>query len=276
MAQLHRLSAAAAERRPHMMSIVVDNSVVVGNDTAPAALVGRSIDDVCGTQDVQRHVQQQLARVLQIMTAPALLLDADRTIVHANPPAALLLSERDGIVIDHDGRLNVTATFPAEGRALGRCLAAALSAAAGQDVPLSGPLRVSRPSGRAPLLVLVAALPPMPPALPGKRGAMALVQVIDPEAQPRDVTTALQAAGGLTPAEARVAVLVGGGLSRPQAAARLKVSPSTANCQLASCFEKLGVRSQVGLARLMSALPEMLRPAALGRKHKMAVCNGPT
>ncbi len=256
-----------------MMSIVVDNSAVVGSAAAPATLVGRSIDDACGTQDVQRHVQQQLARVLQIMTAPALLLDADRTIVHANPPAALLLSERDGIVIDHDGRLNVTATFPAEGRALGRCLAAALSAAAGQEVPSSGPLRVSRPSGRAPLLVLVAALPPM---LPGTRAAMALVQVIDPEAQPRDVTTALQVAGGLTPAEARVAVLVGGGLSRPQAAARLKVSPSTANCQLASCFEKLGVRSQVGLARLMSALPEMFRPAALGRKHKMAVCNGPT
>jgi DNA-binding CsgD family transcriptional regulator len=262
----------------------VDHLDVAGNvpirrpaaDSHQAAPAGGG-DDAFGNHDVQHHVQRQLARVLQLMPGPVLLLDADRSIVHANPAAETLLSENDGIVTDHDRHLHVAAAFPAESRALGRCLAAALSDAASLDVPLHGPLRLSRPSGRAPLLILVAPLPPMPSALRnGIKGGMALVQIIDPEAQPRDVTTALQAAAGLTPAEARVAMLIGGGLSRPQAAARLNVSPSTANCQLASCFEKLGVRSQVGLARLLSALPVMFRPAAQGSKRKIAMCNGPT
>lgn len=257
---------AVPERARPVLTVMVNNRDAAGVVPSHRAPEGRSVRLAEGAgddHDVQRYVESQLARVLQLMPGPALLMDAQRRIVTVNPPAETLLLEGDGVVLGPDCSLQVTAAFPAESRALGRCLAAALSVAAGEDVPLCGPLRVSRPSGRAPLLVIAAPMPPVPSALRGEidGGGMVLILIVDPEAQPRDVTSALQAAAGLTPAEARVAMLIGGGFSRPQAAALLNVSPSTANCQLASCFEKLGVRSQVSLARLMSALPETVSPA---------------
>jgi DNA-binding CsgD family transcriptional regulator len=65
----------------------------------------------------------------------------------------------------------------------------------------------------------------------------------------------LQRAFGLTAAEARVAALVASGLSGPQAAKVLGVTPATVKTHLSHAFEKTGTRSQVGLARLLSALP---------------------
>jgi DNA-binding CsgD family transcriptional regulator len=85
--------------------------------------------------------------------------------------------------------------------------------------------------------------------------ARLLVLVIDPGARTLAAATVLQAAFGLTPAEARVATLIGSGLGGPQAAQALGVSPTTVKTHLARCFEKLGVRSQVELARMLSALP---------------------
>lgn len=259
---LHDINAAPERARPVLTVMVYNRDEVGGipSHRAPEGRSSRPVEDAGDDHDVQRYIQKQLGRVLQLMPSPALLLDAQRRIVTVNPPAEALLREGDGVVIGPDGGLQVTAAFPAESRALGRSLTAALSVAAGEDVPLCGPLRVSRPSGRAPLLVIAAPLPPVPSALREEIDGMALILIVDPEAQPRDVTSALQTAAGLTPAEARVAMLIGGGFSRPQAAALLNVSPSTANCQLASCFEKLGVRSQVSLARLMSALPETVSP----------------
>ena len=85
--------------------------------------------------------------------------------------------------------------------------------------------------------------------------ARLLVLVIDPNARNLAAAAALQAAFGLTTAEARVATLIGSGLSGPQAAQVLGVSPATVKTHLGRCFEKLGVRSQVELARMLSALP---------------------
>jgi len=85
--------------------------------------------------------------------------------------------------------------------------------------------------------------------------ARLLVLIIDPNARNLAAAAALQAGFGLTTAEARVATLIGSGLSGPQAAQVLGVSPATVKTHLGRCFEKLGVRSQVELARMLSALP---------------------
>lgn len=57
-------------------------------------------------------------------------------------------------------------------------------------------------------------------------------------------------AGGLTPAEARVAERAAAGLSTKQIAAELFVSPKTVENHLSRVYEKLGVRSRVELARM--------------------------
>jgi DNA-binding CsgD family transcriptional regulator len=206
---------------------------------------------------------RQLARVLQLMPNPALLLDGKGRVTLANPAAESLLRTRDGLTLDRDGGLRLAAALPAETAALSRALALALSVAAGTDTELGGPLRLSRPSGAAPLLVLPVPLPPPAFALwEMLEQARLLVLIVDPSAQSRP-TTAIQTTFGLTAAEARVAALIGSGLSGPATAAMLGVSPSTVKTHLKRCFEKIGVHSQVGLVRILGALP--IDPSANGR-----------
>ena len=199
---------------------------------------------------------RQLARVLQSMPNPALLLDGHGRITSANPAAELLLRMNDGLAFDRSRGLQLTATFPADVAGLSRVLAQALDVAAGTGTELGEPLRLIRPSGAAPLLVLPVPLPPPAFALwEMLEQARVLVLIIDPSAQSRTAAITIQTTFGLTAAEARVAVLIGSGLSGPQTAAMLGISHSTVKTHLKRCFEKTGVHSQVGLARILGALP---------------------
>jgi DNA-binding CsgD family transcriptional regulator len=199
---------------------------------------------------------RQLASALQLMPNPALLLDGKGRITLANPAAEALLHTRDGLALDRDGGLRLAAALPVETAALSRALAQALAVASGTGTELGGPLRLSRPSGGAPLLVLPVPLPPPAFALwEMLEQARLLVLIIDPSAPSRATAAAIQSTFGLTAAEARVAVLIGSGRSGPEAAAVLGISPSTVKTHLKRCFEKTGVHSQVGLARILGALP---------------------
>jgi DNA-binding CsgD family transcriptional regulator len=199
---------------------------------------------------------RQLARVLQLMPNPALLLDGKGRIALANQAAESLLEANDGLTIDREGGLRLAATVPAENAALSKALAQALEVASGTNAELGGPLRMTKPSGAAPLLVLPVPLPPPTFALWDLlEPARVLVLVVDPSAHSRATAVAIQTTFGLTPAEARVMVLIGSGFSGPATAAMLDISPSTVKTHLKRCFEKTGVHSQVGLARILGALP---------------------
>ena len=137
-----------------------------------------------------------------------------------------------------------------------RVMGKALAVASGTGSELGGRLRLARPSGAAPLLVLPVPLPPPAFALwEMLEQARVLVLIVDPSAQSRATAAAIQTTFGLTAAEARVAVLIGSGRSGPETAAMLGISPSTVKTHLKRCFEKTGVHSQVGLARILGALP---------------------
>jgi DNA-binding CsgD family transcriptional regulator len=199
---------------------------------------------------------RQLARVLQLMPNPALLLDAKGRITLANAAAESLLRANDGLTLDRDGGLQLAAVLPAETAALSRALAKALAVASGAGSELGEPLRLTRPSGAAALLVLPVPLPPPAFALWDLlEPARVLVLIVDPNAPSRAAAAAIQTTFDLTAAEARVAVLIGSGLSGPETAAMLGISPSTVKTHLKRCFEKTGVHSQVGLARILGALP---------------------
>jgi DNA-binding CsgD family transcriptional regulator len=86
-----------------------------------------------------------------------------------------------------------------------------------------------------------------------------LVLIIDPSSQTVAATSILRDTFDLTAAEARVALLVAQGLSGPRAAMALGVSLDTVKTHLARCFDKMGVHSQVMIARIVSALPNGFR-----------------
>jgi DNA-binding CsgD family transcriptional regulator/PAS domain-containing protein len=244
-----RGSESAEHRRPGLQRL--------------AAHLGRALN---ATMEMGRIAggPQKLAAVLNVMPNGALLLDRKGRIVHANFAAESLLDANDGLSFDRDGRLQLSAVLPTEAGALTRALGLALDVAAGASVDLSEPVRITRPSGAGPLLVIPVPLPP--PAFAFwelSDTARVLVLIIDSGARNLTATSALQATFGLTGAEARVAALVGSGLSGPQAAQALGVSPATVKTHLARCFEKMGLRSQVELARMLSALPASGGPMSI-------------
>jgi DNA-binding CsgD family transcriptional regulator len=204
---------------------------------------------------------RQLERVLQLMPNAALLLDGKARIVHANPAAELLLRDGDGLTcLANSGDLHLAAVLPDESAALSRALARALQVADGSNDVLGEPLRLTRLSGASPLLVVPVPLPP--PAFPLwelSESARVMVLIVDPSPRNPAAASTLQTTFGLTNAEARVATLVGSGLNGPQTAHVLRISPATVKTHLARCFEKMGIRSQVELARILAALPADLR-----------------
>jgi DNA-binding CsgD family transcriptional regulator/PAS domain-containing protein len=222
----------------------------------------RVVPHLCRALDVTLQLgplvdgSRQLTRVLQLMPNAALLLDAKGRILHANPAAELLLRDSDGLTCVSGDGLQLSATLPDESVAISHALEKALRVAAGSSDVLGEPVRLTRPSGTAPLLVIPVPLPPSAfPLWDLSQSARILVLVVDPRTRNLAAASALQTVFGLTHAEVRVATLVGSGLSGPQAAQVLGVSPATVKTHLARCFDKMGIRSQIELARMLSAFP---------------------
>ncbi|MBX3231785.1 MAG: helix-turn-helix transcriptional regulator [Labilithrix sp.] len=90
-------------------------------------------------------------------------------------------------------------------------------------------------------------------ALANERGRT-LVVVTDPSARVGAPAELLSQVYGLTAAEARVALLVGGGLAPKEAADRLGTAWNTVRAQLRHVFAKTGTSGQPALARLLVLL----------------------
>lgn len=198
-----------------------------------------------------REHSPQTERILQAMSQAAFLLDRQGGVCHANPAAEALLQSGDGL---HCQNRQLTAALPEEQPALAHWIEGALSVAAGATGTYE-PLRLRRLSKKPGLVMMLIPLP-LPASSIGKLFDHALLLlVIDPVSRSMAATSTVERAFGLTHAEARVAVLVGAGSSAPQAAVALGLSLTTVKTHLARIFEKIGVNSQVALAKLFAALP---------------------
>jgi DNA-binding CsgD family transcriptional regulator len=204
-----------------------------------------------------RSAEWQFGRMLDAMPTAALLLDRRGGILRTNAWADALLREGDGIRAVKSERLCLSAELPSEAQLLTRRVAQALRAAEGLDGGLGGSLRITRGSGRPPLVLLVTPLPPpaftLWEAVDG--GTRAMVQIVDVNAPAQSQAEILRGAAGLTAAETRVAALIGGGFSAPEAARTLGLSLATVKTHLTRCFDKTGARSQAALARLLASIP---------------------
>lgn len=187
---------------------------------------------------------------LQELATAVIVVDGAGLVRTANHAALRLFAAGDGLVV-RAGRLG--AVDPAEETRLLRLVAEAAGAAG--RLGGSGGAIVLRRTGGGTHAALVAPLAPghaMASGVP-----MALLLVTDPLAAPRTLGRTLVQLYGFSPAEARLAVLLGRGLTLKEAAGEREVGIETVRSQLRAMLQKAGVHRQADLVRLLARLPEL-------------------
>lgn len=90
-----------------------------------------------------------------------------------------------------------------------------------------------------------------------------LLMIVDPDAQPGSRHRLLASVFGLTPAEARVAMMLLEGLDPNEIAVWSRSTPGTVRFQLKMIYRKTGVNRQSQLVRLLSRLPGSSEPGLI-------------
>jgi DNA-binding CsgD family transcriptional regulator/PAS domain-containing protein len=180
----------------------------------------------------------------------AVLVNSRGHVVWLNEPCRRLVAEADGIAIGRDG---LEATLPGETRQLRRSVAGALQTAQNASSGGGGGGEVvflSRPSGRRALSALVFPIPPG-----AKEGfdsdPCVGIFVSDPERRIELPADTLRRLYGLTPAEARLTVLLATGARLQAAADELGIRINTARHHLKRVFIKTRTGTQSSLIHLL-------------------------
>lgn len=177
----------------------------------------------------------------------AFLLDERGRVMRQTDAAGALATTRDGVGIV---ARRLTARLPAEIAALHAVIAQAIKPVS----PRSGAMRISRASGRLPLILVCYPLQRSARMIAPLEAA-ALVRIIDPTTRRARADESLIAdAFGLTPREAELARLFVAGHSVESAAATLGIAVPTARTHLHRLFEKTGSTRQSELVALLAEL----------------------
>ncbi len=192
-------------------------------------------------------LQQCTTEMLDGNSTAILFLDDHQRVVYANHASDLLRSDGDGISLTDAG---VTLLHKQENDRLQALIASALAliAAPGADASM----RVTRPSGKRPYLILVTPASRRHPVLSSLRPAVCIV-ITDPEAQRPLSVRRLRTVFGLTEAEARLAALLATGEDLRSAAVKLRISYGTARVRLSEIFQKTETHRQGELIKLLLA-----------------------
>src|SRR5579885_2855043 len=191
-------------------------------------------------------MQQCTTELLDRHPAAVLLLDGHKRIIYANRSAEALPLNGDGIRLSANG---ISLPCKGDNDRLQRLIAQAL-AVIGLPAATSGAMRALRPSGKRPYGILVAPVSKRYAALSTVRPAVCIV-ITDPEDQRPLPHQRLQAAFGLTEAEARLAGLLASGEELRSAAAKLGITYGAARARLAEIFQKTETCRQGQLIRLL-------------------------
>jgi DNA-binding CsgD family transcriptional regulator len=173
----------------------------------------------------------------------------DGEILETNQEAKRILSERDGVWIA-DNKLCVESAQ--ESRELHRLIRQSLTEATrAEGAAVVEAMSVTRPSGRAPLGILIRAVP-LGPWSESKRRPAAVLFLRDAESNvPQPSQELVRRLFGLTRKEAALALLLAEGYTLDEAADKMDVRRNTARTHLRSIFCKTGVTRQTMLVRLL-------------------------
>ncbi len=186
---------------------------------------------------------------LDMLSTGVIALGGNGEILLMNRTASALVGKNDGLLATAQG---LRAEHSDESTQLARFVREAVLATEGKGICAGGMLSISRKKG-PPLEVLVSPAHKLPIEVTRPIGA--LVFISDPEQISRTTHDFLRAVFGLTPAECRVALLLGDGKSAREIAELLALSPNTVKSQASTIYAKTGTSGHVQLVRLLLRLP---------------------
>lgn len=192
-------------------------------------------------------MKQCTMELLDSNPAAVLLLDERRQIVYANRQAEELGSNYDGIRFSSR---EIVLPLSQDHNRLQCLIGRALAAVTSTGADPGGLMGVLRPSGKRPYIVVVAPVSGRYPALSMLRPAVC-VFITDPDRKTKLPNRQVQAAFGLTEAEARLACVLATGAELRSAAAELKITYGTARARLTQIFEKTDTSRQGELIKLL-------------------------
>ncbi|MER9641622.1 helix-turn-helix transcriptional regulator [Mesorhizobium sp. M0239] len=204
-----------------------------------ASLIGDLLDQARVTADLYRQALDHLA-------VPVVLTGANGAILHANGAAERMFSLQ-GPIFSRNGLLQV------QNSAVARALLDAIASAASADASLGSRgigLPISAP-GQPPAVAYILPLTEGT-ARAAFRPACAAVFISTTTSSSPLPEAVLATLFDLTPAEARVLLRIGSGLSASKSALALGVGENTLKTHLNRIFAKTGTRRQADLVKLVS------------------------
>ena len=187
----------------------------------------------------------ELETVFDVLPTGVIFLGPKGEVVLINRSALASVAERDGLLATRDG---LRAEHLAESALLEKTIRQAASTLNGKGLSAGGTVMISRRS-RPPLQIQIS--PIRNSVIQTSQPIAAVAFVNDPLRQHRPSQEILRALYGLTPAECRVALLLGDGHAPRKIANMVGVTDNTVRSQIKSIFSKTGVRRQSELVRLL-------------------------
>lgn len=206
---------------------------------------------VHGRVELAERRAAEAADAFDRVALAAVVVDSEARPILANRAARRISAQQDGFMIGENGLRGAT---PADTRMLHAAVAEVARRGSGPGLGL----RLSRVSSSRPYEVMAVPIG-RGRRWPALRSRGAVVFVSDagvPHVSPEQLVRDLYV---LTGAETRLAVLLLGGQSLPEAAAILGISRNTAHTQLAGIFRKTGTGSQAELVRVLLSGPGAVR-----------------
>lgn len=198
---------------------------------------------VCG-------IEKAVDGILDRLPFGVILVTSAGKPLHVNQAGNEIAAARDGLVLRSE---RVEASSPSETTVLLRFISEASCICSRLDVRPGGALRLSRPSCKPALIVLVAPVA-RNTGFFSEELPSAVLFVTDPTSNLAQAPEqALSSLFGLTRAESRICRLLVGGSSLEQAASKLGISMNTARTHVKRVFDKTGAHRQSDLMLLFTS-----------------------
>jgi DNA-binding CsgD family transcriptional regulator len=187
------------------------------------------------------------ADAMDKLSVGTILLDEHANVLSTNAVAEHLVAQKDGISLIEN---KLTFQGTQDSLQIQSIITEVLDAHLNKQAGMVKACRLTRPSGRADLGIVVRAVPTSAWSEGQSSPAIALF-ISDPEQQFCTSQNTLVELFNLSPAEAALALLLTRGLTLADASDELNISQHTARAQLKSIFLKSGVTRQAELIRLI-------------------------